>query len=93
MTDSSHAWRSRLARLGSIWLGVALIELAAWNLLLDSAFYGPFFAPVTVAVLIAGLALSWRAIGRRERDRRGEDRRQHRRRNLRRTARDLPETD
>jgi cobalamin biosynthesis protein CobD/CbiB len=93
MTAPSHAWRSRLVRLGTIWLVVVLVELAAWHFLLDSAFYGPFFKPVTVAVLIAALALSWRVLGRRERDRRGGDRRQQRRRDLRQAGRDLPETD
>ncbi|MBA3889372.1 MAG: hypothetical protein H0X64_02475 [Gemmatimonadaceae bacterium] len=93
MTNPSHARRSRLVRLGSIWLIVALIEWAAWRFLLDSAFYRDFFLPVAAAAIIAGLAASWRVVGRRERDRRGSDRRQQRRRDLRETPRDLPETD
>ena len=93
MTKPSPVWRSRIARLGTVWLAVGMVELAAWQYLLDSAFFGPFFAPVTVAAPIAGLAMSWRILGRRERDRRGGDRRHQRRRNLRRSARDEPGVD
>lgn len=75
MTDPSRVRRSRILRLGTIWVVVLLGELALWYFLLDSAFFGPFFAPVTIALLIAGLALSWKVLGRREQDRRGGDRR------------------
>lgn len=93
MTASSRIFRSRLARLGSIWLAVAMVEVAAWHFVLDSAFYRDFFLPVTVGAVIAGLAASWRVVGRRERDRRGGDRRRQSRRDLRRAHRELPETD
>ena len=72
---TARVWRSRLGRLAGIWIVVALAEWAAWRFFLRSAFYRDFFLPLTVAVVIAGLAASWRIFGRRTAGRRAGDRR------------------
>lgn len=77
---AGRVWRSRVSRLASIWIIVALIEVASWRLFLSKSFYRDFFMPIAIVVVIVGLAASWRTLMRRDRDRRGGDRRADERR-------------
>lgn len=72
---AARVWRSRVSRLASIWIMVAVVEYLAWRFFLRSTFYRDFFTPIAVAVLILAIAASWRTLGRRESDRRAGDRR------------------
>ena len=77
---AARIWKSRISRLASIWLVVAVVEYLAWRFFLRSSFYREFFEPIVIVVLLAGIAASWRALGRRESDRREGDRRRRNRR-------------
>jgi type VI protein secretion system component VasK len=69
--DSRHALR----RVLSVWLTVALVELALWWVLYRSRFYRPLHLIPAVIVLVAGVLGTLQALRRRRRDRRAGDRR------------------
>lgn len=72
---AARVWRSRISRIASIWVVVAIIEYVAWRFFLRSSFYRELFEPVAIVVLITGVAATWRSLARRDRDRRGRERR------------------
>ena len=77
---AARVWRKRLSRVASIWIVVALAEYLIWRVFLGSVFYRDLVMPIALAIVIIGLAATWRTMRRRDQDRRGGDRRREGRR-------------
>ena len=65
-----------LRRVATVWLVVALVEVALWWMLARSNFYRPLWKAPALLALVAGVGGTVHALRVRARDRRAGDRRQ-----------------
>ena len=69
-----------MGRLAGVWITVAIAEVLLWRYFLSQPFYRDFMLPAAIAVVIAGLASSWRIWRGRAANRRAAERRNAERR-------------
>jgi hypothetical protein len=73
--------RGRVPWLLGLWASVGIGEAILYYFFLSRPYFRSFAAPFAVALAVAALVATWRALrGRRDRDRRSHERRSWRRR-------------